>query len=120
MAVFDLEQLDGFQVAAERVICVDEIAQRLPRGHGTLRDQLRRAANSVVLNIAEGEGEYSAGDKAGFTRMGKRSATQLELTDEAKVARARELLHRVVSMRVRMSSSGTGTGTWIRSSCASR
>ena len=114
VAVFDLEQLDGFQVAAERVICVDEIAQRLPRGHGTLRDQLRRAANSVVLNIAEGAGEYSAGDKAGFTRMGKRSATeaaaqviiasQLELTDLAKVARARERLHRVVSMRVRMAS----------------
>ena len=114
VAVFDFEQLDVFQVAAAMVICVDEIAEGLPRGRGYMRDQLRRAANSVVLNIAEGAGEYSAGDKARFYRMGKRSATeaaaqviiasQLELTDEAKVARARELLHRVVSMLVRMAS----------------
>ena len=114
MAVFDFEELDVFQVAAEMVICVDEIAESLPRGRGYLRDQLRRAANSVVLNIAEGAGEYSAGDKARFYRMGKRSATEaaaqviiasrLGLTGEAEVARARELLHRVVSMLVRMAS----------------
>jgi four helix bundle protein len=114
MAVFDFEQLDVFKAAAEMVICVDEIAESLPRGRGYMSDQLRRAANSVVLNISEGAGEYSAGEKARFYRMAKRSATEaaaqvivasrLQLTGEAEVARARELLHRVVSMLVRMAS----------------
>ena len=112
MGVFDFEQLDVFSAAVEMVICVDEIAESLPTGRGYMRDQLRRAANSVVLNIAEGAGEYSPGDKARFYRMAKRSATeaaaqiivaaQLGLASTAAVPRARELLHRVVSMLVRM------------------
>ena len=112
MGVFDFEQLDVFSVSVEMVLCVDGIAGNLPKGRGYMRDQLRRAANSVVLNIAEGAGEYSAGDKARFYRMAKRSATEaaaqvivanrLSLTEAADVARASELLHRIVSMLVRM------------------
>ena len=77
-----------------------------------MRDQLRRAANSVVLNITEGAGEYAPREKARFYRMAKRSATEsaaqiivasrLGLTEGAEVPRARELLHRVVSMLVRI------------------
>jgi four helix bundle protein len=112
MGAFDFEGLDVFVAAVEMVICVDEIAERLPKGRGYMRDQLRRAANSVVLNIAEGAGEYSPGDKARFYRMAKRSATEaaaqiivaarLGLTQGAHLPQARELLHRVVSMLVRM------------------
>jgi four helix bundle protein len=112
MGVFDFEQLDVFSVSVEMVLCVDGIAGNLPKGRGYMRDQLRRAANSVVLNIAEGAGEYSPGDKARFYRMAKRSATEaaaqvivanrLSLTEGADVARASELLHRIVSMLVRM------------------
>ena len=114
MGVFDFEGLDVFVVAVEMVICVDVIAEALPKGRGYMRDQLRRAANSVVLNIAEGAGEYSPGDKARFYQMAKRSAMEaaaqiivaarLGLTEGADVPRARELLHRVVSMLVRMAS----------------
>jgi four helix bundle protein len=112
MSTFGFERLDVFVVAVEMVICVDEIAEGLPKGRGYMRDQLRRAANSVVLNIAEGAGEYSPGEKARFYRIAKRSATEaaaqvivaarLGLTEGANVTPARELLHRVVSMLVRM------------------
>ena len=121
MAGFDFEDLDVFNVAVEMLICVDEIAEALPVGRGYMRDQLRRAANSVVLNVAEGAGEYSPGDKARFYRMSKRSATEaaaqiivasrLELTGSADVAQARKLLHRVVSMLVRMAARAESRAT---------
>ena len=94
------------------VLCVDAVASGLPKGRGYMRDQLRRAANSVVLNIAEGAGEFSPSEKARFYRIAKRSATEaaaqilvasrLDLTAHADARTARDLLHRVVSMLVRM------------------
>jgi four helix bundle protein len=118
MGTFDFERLDVFVAAVEMVICVDAISEGLPRGRGYMRDQLRRAANSVVLNIAEGAGEYSPGDKARFYRIAKRSATEaaaqiivaarLGLTTGPDVLVARELLHRIVSMLVRMASRAEG------------
>lgn len=112
MSEFDFEKLDVFGVAVDMVICVDAIAEALPVGRAYIRDQLRRAANSVPLNIAEGAGEFAPAEKARFYRMAKRSATeaaaqvivadQLGLTHGTDVSGARELLHRLVSMLTRM------------------
>jgi four helix bundle protein len=52
------------------------MAGAFPRGLGDLADQLRRASTSIVLNIAEGAGEYSPKDKAKFYRFAKRSAAE--------------------------------------------
>jgi four helix bundle protein len=112
MSPFGFEQLDVFKVAVEMVVCVDAIAEQLPTGRGYMRDQLRRAANSVPLNIAEGAGEYAPSEKARFYRIAKRSATEaaaqvivttrLGLSNGDEVDEARKLLHRLVSMLVRM------------------
>lgn len=112
MSPFGFEQLDVFEVAVEMVVCVDAIAEQLPTGRGYMRDQLRRAANSVPLNIAEGAGEYAPSEKARFYRIAKRSATEaaaqvivttrLGLSNGDEVDEARKLLHRLVSMLVRM------------------
>lgn len=95
---FHFEKLDAFVVA------------RLPPGRAYVRDQIRRSSNSVVLNTAEGAGEFSPAEKARFYRMAKRSATEtaaqlmvmerLQLVEDTSAARA--LLERVVSMLVRM------------------
>lgn len=84
----------------------------LPRGHGELADQLRRASISIVLNIAEGAGEYSKADKARFYRIALRSATEcaavleigvrLDLIGAEELRGARELLLRTVSMLTKM------------------
>ena len=92
-----------------------------------LADQLRRAATSVPLNIAEGAREYSAGDKARFYRMARRSATEsaaiLDVCRETKLGGAelvsgvRVLLLRVVAMltamvlRLGSPESGLGSGS---------
>ena len=48
------DRLDCYQVALEFSAWVERISPRIPRGRAHLRDQLVRASDSIVLNIAEG------------------------------------------------------------------
>ena len=73
---FEHERLDVYRAAIEFLVIADEIATSLPKGRAYLVDQLRRAATSIALNIAEGAGEFSPGDKVRFYRMARRSATE--------------------------------------------
>ena len=83
-----------------------------PRGRAYLSDQLQRAGLSISLNIAEGAGEYSIDEKAPFYRMAKRSATEcagildvsqrLQLVNEERYTKGRELPISIVSMLVKM------------------
>jgi len=45
---FEFEKLDVYQVTLDFVAVADEVAKSLPKGRAYLRDQLRRAANSVA------------------------------------------------------------------------
>jgi four helix bundle protein len=125
--MFDHDKLDVYQRAIEFLDLVDEIVSAAPKGRSHLKDQLDRAATSVVLNIAEGAGEFSTRDKRRFYRMARRSATECAAVIDIlarrghpqpqKLAAGRTLLVRIVSMLVRMVSAsraeqpGTGTGT---------
>jgi four helix bundle protein len=111
-AILDHEKLDAYHIAIEFVILTDMVIEHLPRGRGYLSDQLQRAALSIPLNIAEGAGEYSIDEKVRFYRMAKRSATEcagildvcqkLQLLDEQKYMRGRELIVRIVSILTKM------------------
>jgi four helix bundle protein len=142
MQSFDHERLEVYRIGIDFVALTDEIVEGFPSGRAYLADQLHRAATSIVLNIAEGAGEFSKKDKARFYRMALRSATEcaaivdvgkrLQLGEEKRLASARELLLRIVSMLVRLvrtvgtegtgrgrqkpsgTGTGTGTGTWER------
>lgn len=110
--LLDHEKLTVYQTAIEFVILADEIIEHLPRGRAYLSDQLQRAALSIPLNIAEGAGEYAVDEKARFYRMAKLSATEcagvldvcqrLELVEENRYLKGRELLIGVVSMLIKM------------------
>jgi four helix bundle protein len=110
--LLDHHRLTVYRTALSLLAVIDEIAEQLPPGRAHLKDRLDRAATSVVLNIAEGAGEFSPRDKARFYRMARRSATessaildilqQRQNAPEDKVERAREFLVEVVSMLVRM------------------
>jgi four helix bundle protein len=120
MKYFDHEKLDVYRAGIELVILIDEIVQHFPRGRAYLTDQLQRAGASVPLNIAEGAGEFSNNEKGRFYRMAKRSATEcagifdicrrLQIIEEQKHAKGRELLIRIVSMLTKMAQ-GTGNGS---------
>ncbi len=73
---FDFEKLDVYQVTLDFVATADDVTEKLPRGRRYLKDQLRRAANSIAANIAEGVGEYSPAEKARFYRIARRSAVE--------------------------------------------
>jgi four helix bundle protein len=68
--LLDHRRLTVYRVALESLAIIDEVAEQLPPGRSHLKDQLGRAATSVVLNIAEGAGEFSPRDKARFYRKG--------------------------------------------------
>lgn len=105
---FDFEKLDAFGVAVDIVAAVDVIADALPPGRAYIRDQLQRAANSIVLNLAEGAGEFAPLEKARFYRMAKRSATEtaaqvlvcrrLHLVSDENASPAVDLLRREVGV----------------------
>ena len=107
---FDCERLEVFGHAVEAVAVIDELADALPEGQAYIRYQLRRAANSIALNIAEGAGEFVPGEKARFYRMAKRSATEcagqllvcrrLGLADAPRIEASLDLLQRVIGMLV--------------------
>jgi hypothetical protein len=63
---FDHERLDVYRVALAFIVVANDVAQALPRGRSYIAHQLQRAATSVIPNLAEGAGEYSANDKARF------------------------------------------------------
>ncbi len=99
-----LHRLDCYRLAVEFHRMVADLA---PRGSG-LGDQLRRAAASIALNLAEGHGRLTRAEQARFTLIARGSALEclaiLDLLEgEAGVSAARRVLVRVVQ---------TTTGLW--------
>jgi len=103
------ERLDAYKASIDFLAIADEVSGSLPKGRAYLADQLRRAATSIALNIAEGAGEFAAREKARFYRMARRSATEcgavldvcarLGLGGAAqRLATGKALVHRIVSM----------------------
>jgi four helix bundle protein len=82
----------------------------LGRGQAAVRDQLTRASLSIVLNVAEGAGRFSPGDKARFYGMARGSACECAAILDvlalqvpcADSADARALLARIVRMLTRL------------------
>lgn len=72
--MFKFEQLTIYQSALDYVDRCYDLAERLPeRERYNLASQLRRAATSVVLNIAEGSTGQSDAEQVRFLGMALRS-----------------------------------------------
>ena len=122
MNEFSHERLDVYRAAVEWLVVADDLAGTLPRGRAYLADQLRRAAASIPLNVAEGAGEFATAEKARFYRIARRSATEcaaildgcrvLNLVDRERATGARDLLWRIVAMlmTLRFTDSGAEAG----------
>src|SRR5262245_54528661 len=55
---FEHERLDVYKAVLDFLNLADEVVEHLPRGRGNLSDQLQRASTSILLNLAEGAGEF--------------------------------------------------------------
>ena len=109
--MFGFQKLDVYRCSAEFLGICSKIVGDIPRGHGELSDQLRRAALSIPLNIAEGTGRIKM-DAGRFYLFARGSALEcaaildaleiLGLLSEPALRKPRDLLGRIVSMLTRM------------------
>lgn len=110
--MFNFQRLDVYQRAIEFLAASTAITDELPRGRGALSDQLRRAALSIPLNIAEAQGRSSAGEAARAYAIARGSAMECAaIIDAARVLNAisadnatkgQALLLRVVRMLTKL------------------
>ncbi|MCB0220319.1 MAG: four helix bundle protein [Chrysiogenetes bacterium] len=106
------ERLDVYQAAIELVATSARIIDDLPRGSSFVSDQLRRAALSVPLNIAEGGGKPTDGDRKRFLAIARGSAMEcgaildagfaLQVIERDLHQRAKALVVRLVAMLSKM------------------
>jgi four helix bundle protein len=108
----DAERLDCYRVALDFQVAASALARRCDAG---MRDQLRRASLSIVLNIAEGAGRSSGPDKRHFYVIARGSAMEsAAIVDVARIRglasgpdcrNARSLLVRIVQMLTKLDQS---------------
>ncbi|MFM7923434.1 MAG: four helix bundle protein [Planctomycetaceae bacterium] len=109
---FDHDRLDVYRLAIDYVALVFESASTLYGVHRHARDQWLRAAQSIPLNIAEGNGKRSRKDRARFLDIARGSALECAaIQDVLVVSRGisaetdsefKRMLVRIVAMLTRM------------------
>jgi four helix bundle protein len=107
-ACFGHERLEAYRVAREFLALAQAVLDEMPRGSARLREQLADAAESVLLNTAEGAGRRSGADKARFFDYARGSAEECaaaldamairRLAGRGRVEAGRALLHRAVRL----------------------
>jgi len=113
---FDHERLDVYRVAIEFVGWTDDLLDRLPAGkRGSAVKQLERAATSIPLNIAEGNGKRSRKDRSRYLDIARGSALESAACLDVLVARnvlapanvsgGKDLLRRIVEMLSKLTAS---------------
>jgi four helix bundle protein len=109
---FDHERLDVYRLSIEYVASSFGIAKSLGGVNRQARDQWLRAAQSIPLNIAEGNGKQSLRDKNRFFEIARGSALECAaihdvlrvcdaITDESNTF-GKSTLKRIVSMLTRL------------------
>jgi four helix bundle protein len=107
--VLDAERLDVYAVALEFNVTATVLAAR---ADAVVRDQLRRASLSCVLNIAEGAGQRSRAQKRNLYGIARGSALECAaiidvlrlraVASAVEAASARALLVRMVQMLTKL------------------
>jgi four helix bundle protein len=106
---FDHEKLDVYREAINFCGWVSEFLASIS-AKAAAKDQLDRASTSIPLNIAEGNGKFSAKDRARFFEMARGSALECaacldvlvarKLAKEETVAAQKKCLVRIIEMLV--------------------
>jgi four helix bundle protein len=106
---FDHEKLDVYQEAIAFCGWVGEFLAAIS-AKAAAKDQLDRASTGIPLNIAEGNGKFSAKDRARFFEMARGSALECaacldvlfvrKLALDEQIAGQKERLARIVQMLI--------------------
>jgi four helix bundle protein len=108
----DAERLEVYRLALEFNVMANVFAMRTD---AVVRDQLRRASLACVLNIAEGAGARSTGQKRNLYGIARGSAMECaaivdvlrlrRLASTAEANRGKSLLVRIVQMLTKLNQS---------------
>src|SRR6266516_7428548 len=108
---FDHEKLDVYREAIDFCGWVGDFLPAIP-AKAAAKDQLDRASTSILLNIAEGNGKFSAKDRARFLEMVRGSALECaacldvlvvrKLIATERIVPAKEQFVRIVNMLMGM------------------
>ena len=112
VAMLSFQRLDVYQRAIEFLALAYDVVDVLPRGHADRADQLTRAAESVIRNIAEGAGRWSEADSANRYKIARGEAMECaasldvmklrKLITEERYHLGTQLLEGVVAMLTKM------------------
>jgi len=86
--LFDHEKLRVYQAAITFVAWAEPILDRVPKS-AAARDHLDRAGTSIPLNIAEGNGKFTAPDRCHFFDIARGSAVEAAACLDVFVAKRR-------------------------------
>ena len=110
--IFDHDRLDVYRLSIEYVASSFAVAKDLNGCHRHARDQWVRAAQSIPLNIAEGNGKRRLKDRSRFLDIARGSALECvalqdilaatEGLDDRRHGELKRSLHRIVSMLTRL------------------
>ncbi len=110
--MLSFQNLDVYQRSIDFLALTVAIGAEQPRGNAPLLDQLRRAATSITLNIAEGAGRIGKADAARTYAIARGSAMEcaavldallvMQVLDEGTHRRGCELLGRIVAMLTKL------------------
>jgi four helix bundle protein len=110
--MLSFQRLKVYQSAIELLDLAIDIVEQLPRGHAGRADQLIRAAESVIRNIAEGAGRFSEADSSKHYKIARGEAMECaasldilklrKLVTAERYERAIGLLESIVAMLTKM------------------
>ena len=106
---FDHEKLEAYKKALAFAVWSEQMLERIPKSTA-VHNQLDRARTSIVLNIPQGNGRFTAADRCKFFDIGRGSGLEAAgcldlvlikgLITEAELEEGKMLLRDIVSMLV--------------------
>jgi four helix bundle protein len=112
VAMLSFQRLDVYQRSIQFLAFASELVEELPRGNSERADQLIRAAEAVVRNIAEGAGRWSRVDMSKHYKIARGEAMECaasldvlkirRLIEQPRYERGVEFLEAVVAMLTKM------------------
>jgi len=110
--MLSFQKLDVYKCAIEFLALAAQVSVDVPRGNAPILDQLKRAATSIPLNIAEAAGRTGQADAARTYAIARGSAMEcaavldallvLTVVEPETHQRGCELLERIVAMLTRL------------------
>lgn len=109
MPQFDHDRLNVYQAAIKFVAWSSQLLENIPRSMA-VHNQLDRAATSIPLNIAEGNGKFTSADRCRYFDIARGSALESascldvlvakKLVDANAIDEGKGILLEIVSMTV--------------------